>query len=442
MSVLCAVLLNNAALREVRDIVRPEDMHAPANAAVYESMLVVSDRGDPIDVVTLEAQLRSTDKLGLLKGGAQYLAKLSDGYTSSHNAVAHARRVRDMAGARRFIEEIRGLADVGDEIGEDPSSWCERALDKLQPLARFGRVGSYTHWADSIRPAIDEANTRRRTGVVPIMWDNLSRLADGWISPDLIVPAARPSFGKTAFAMDCVRHAAAFGIPVLFLSLEMSKTQLVQRGLSSESGVDSKRWRSGHWLLGELETVVRSAGDLHKQPIYIVDDVNEIGQLCALARQWRNDPKVFPRDRRDRRGFIVLDYIQRSYARGYGAKRELEISYISRSLKSLAKELDVPVMALAQLNRAIDTRKGHRPMLSDLRESGAIEQDADTVLFIHRPGRYDKKTPSELTEVIIAKQRNGQTGMVKLDFVDHLVTFVEHVEKPFVPRSRGEDGEV
>lgn len=434
-AVLGAVMLRPEAIQEVREIVLVSDLDVPAHAAVYDAMLRIANRGEPIDLVTLEGQMRTADTLGLV-GGVQGLSKLADHFPHSHHVRHHAMRVRNVAGARRFsqrLREIEEAATIDGDALEDPAAWCERAVDDLVGLSRFRSSGRRQKIGDLVVPTIKASKEQGRAGNIRTPWSSLDALIDGWIPPDLTIVAARPSCGKTAFMLDCVRTAVRDHVPALVFSLEMSAEQLTQRCLTAEARVDGKRWRAGQWELTELAEVTRAASRLYEQPLQVTDDIEEIGAILSCARDWRRDPAVFPRTRSDLppRGLIVIDYLQLAHARGYGSKRELEIGYMSRSLKKLAKELHMPVLALAQLNRDVDKRKGHRPMLSDLRESGTLEQDGDGVIFLHRPDRYEpEKFEAGVCHVLADKQRNGQTGRVLLDFVDHLVTFIEHVPKP------------
>lgn len=429
-AVVGAMVLRPETIAEVAEQVDADAFHDPTLHAFAAAVFNLHRRGEPIDAATITAELRAA---GASVSVAERGPMIADaGVGTVHNLRRHVRRVREVAGVRRLVAALQERAEACGGALEDPGAWAEQTIEELTPLARFARRGTWRHWSDYFSLAINEAKQRHVAGLVPTPWNELNGLLVGYVPPDLVVVAARPGNGKTAFALDTIRYASRRGIPMLMFSLEMTAVQVVQRALSAEGQVDSQRWRSGEFQLGELEMITRAGGRLYEQPVAIVDDVYEINAMRSIARQWRHDRSLFPGYTEDPnvtppRGLVAIDYLQFAHAKGFkGGMREAEVAYISRQAKELAKELRVPVLLLAQLNREVDKRKGHRPMLADLRESGAVEQDADSVLFIHRPDNYDPKADKGVAEVVVAKNRNGPAGCVKLDFVAHLVTFLEH----------------
>jgi replicative DNA helicase len=437
-AIVGAVLLRNEALDEVADMISAGDFYVPAHAAVFRAMQNLRKRGRPIDTVTLQGQMGDDDTLGLV-GGVVGIGKLADRYPSSYNVVHHALRVREVAGLRRFLGDAYELLEGAGEAMESPAEWCESTVDRLTPLARFGRAGGYERAAESILPTIQEGRDRAKLGWVRTPYADLNTIMDGWIEGELTYLAARPSHGKTAVMLDSVRSTCRGGDPALVFSFEMSKQQLMQRILSAESGVDSKRWRDGAWQSGDIHAITEAAKEVHSWPLWVVDaeESREIGSIKSAARQWRRDRDVFPRGGRTL-GLVAVDYVQLVHVKGFRfGQREQELSVISRGLQRMAKELRLPVLALAQLNRDVDQRKGHVPMLSDLRESGSLEQDGDAVIFVRRNDKYpdiSPRPPKGSADVWVAKSRNGETGHCRLDFVDHLVTFVGHQPPPYAPK--------
>lgn len=438
-AVLGAVMLRPEALEEIADIVGPEDFYKPGHAAVWRAMQALHRTGKAIDVVTLESQMRATEDLGLI-GGLVGLGKLADGYASSRNVVHHALRMRELAGMRAFVLGAREQLDACGDGLEAPGEWCESVLDKLTPLARFGRGTTYHRAAESLWSTIQEGRDRSKLGWVRTPYRDLDAIVGGWIESELTYVAARPSHGKTALLLDSVRAACRRDDPCLVFSFEMSEAQLLQRILAAEAGIDSQRWRDGAWQIGDIEALTRASKEVHRWPLFIVDaeESRDIGAVRSTARAWRRDRSVWG-GRTRQLGLVGVDYVQLMHVKGFRhGQREQELATISRGLQRMAKELHLPVLALAQLNRDVDQRKDHRPMLSDLRESGSLEQDGDGVIFIRRNDKYpDLKRPRGSCDVIVAKQRNGQTGACVLDFVDHLVTFIDHQPPPYAPKETG-----
>ena len=452
-AVLGAVMLRNEALNEVVTIVTEDDFYVPAHRAVFRGMTKLADRGQPIDIVTLEHQLRTTDELGLI-GGLEGLGKLADRYPSSHNIVHHAGLVAQSASIRKLVVACQEIAEEGRDEVEDVNQFIDLAEQRLLEVNQAGRQGSYRSAKDLIHGVFESITERAKlknpiTGVAT-QFAKMDEMTGGLQPGDLIVLAARPSMGKTALALNFAQHACILQekhrhlpedeqpsrFPVLFFSLEMGANQLIERILCSEARVDAGKLRAGRLVEHEFASLVRAADRVYKAPLFIDDSAAPtILEIRARARRFRQDRAIFPPppEKEERRrpplGLIVVDYLQLCRGgKGRYDVREQEISEISRGLKAIAKELELPVLALSQLNRGVDSRSDHRPQLSDLRESGAIEQDADVIMFIYREARYitDEQKRKEIernAEVIIGKQRNGPTGTVHLTFIGEHTRF-------------------
>jgi replicative DNA helicase len=443
-AVLAGILLRNEALNDVVTLIDEESFYIPAHKAVFRAMTKLADRGQPLDPVTLEHQLRATDELGLV-GGLEGLGKLSDRYASSHHVNHHAELVRQTAAIRRLVQTASDIADEGREGVEDVNEFIDNAERRLLEVNQSGRIGGYRSAKEIIHGVFENITERAKlknpiTGV-PTQFHKLDEMTGGLQPGDLVILAARPSMGKTALALNMAQHACITQpkhqhlpederpprYPTLVFSLEMSAGQLIERILCSEARVDASRLRAGRMVEQEFRELVQAADRLHKAPLFIDDSgAPTILEIRARARRFRQDRQLFaPKDDSGKKkalGLVVVDYLQLCRGgKGRYDSREQEISEISRGLKAIAKELELPVLALSQLNRGVDSRSDHRPQLSDLRESGAIEQDADVIMFIYREARYltDEQERAKVerdAEVIIGKQRNGPTGTVHLIF--------------------------
>lgn len=447
---LGAILLRNDALSEVDGVVGEDDFYVPAFRSVYRAMRKLADRGQPIDIVTLEHQLRAVDELNLI-GGIEGLGKLADRYASSHNIAHHAQLIRETASLRNLVIAAQEIAEEGRSEVEDVGDFIDLAEKRVLEINQAGRQGTYRSAKDLIHGVFEGITERAKrknpiTGV-PTQFIKMDQMMGGLQPGDLIILAARPSMGKTALALNLAQHACILQdkhrhlpseeqptlYPVLFFSLEMGAAQLIERILCSEARVDAGKLRSGRLVEQEFAKLVRAADRVHKAPLYIDDSAAPtILEIRARARRFRQDRQIFPPrpegNKERQMGLIVVDYLQLCRGGGKYDIREQEISEISRGLKGIAKELEVPVLALSQLNRGVDSRADHRPMLSDLRESGAIEQDADVIMFIYREARYvtDEQKRKEIernAEVIIGKQRNGPTGTIHLTFIGEHTRF-------------------
>jgi replicative DNA helicase len=426
-AVLGAMLLDQDAALKAAELLDDSMFYREGHRLLFRAMTALTERGDVVDPVTLRDELMKRGDLERA-GGMEYIGSLIDVVPTAANMEYHSRIVRDKALLRRLIEAATGIVQEAYEARGLPSDVLDNAEHRIFQVAQLRRAEEFVRLKELIWPTMERIEQLQSgqgavTGV-PSGFVDLDRLTAGFQRADLIIVAARPSMGKTALILNVVQHAAIErNIGVGIFSLEMSKDQLVQRLLCSEGLVDAQRLRRGQLRDDDYPKLARAAGLLGTAPIWI-DDSAAITPLAmrSKARRLKADHNI---------GMIVVDYLQLMQGPTDVESRQQEISYISRSLKALAKELDLPVVALSQLSRAPDQRSGdHRPQLSDLRESGAIEQDADVVLFIYRQEMYDgpndPKTGESIegvAELIVGKQRNGPTGIVPLYFKKEYTRF-------------------
>ena len=426
---LGGVLLENEALNKALEILRPEDFYREAHRKIFSALIDLSDKGEPADLVTLTAALQSKGDLEAV-GGSAYLATLVDYVPTAANIAYYCRMVKDKAVSRRLIQVATEIATRGYDGGdvEADLDWAEKSIFEIAGSKAKPSYFSTREIMKDTFKTIEKLYDRKEliTGV-PTGFNDLDLMTAGLQGGDLVIIAARPSMGKTAFCLNIVEHAAlraAKPVPSIVFSLEMGKEQLVQRLLCSVSRVDASRLRTGHLGESDWPKLTNGAGLLSEAPIFI-DDTPSISvlELRAKARRLKAEHDL---------GLVVVDYLQLMQGRN-AESRQQEISEISRSLKALAKELHVPVVALSQLNRSLESRTDKRPMMADLRESGAIEQDADVIMFIYRDAVYCEackrrdnscdKGHDKDAEVIIGKQRNGPIGSVHLTFRGEFTRF-------------------
>lgn len=424
-SIISAILIDNDTLLEILEILSPDDFYKTAHQKIFAAITELFTKSEPVDLVTLTNLLREQNRLEEI-GGATYLVRLVDTVPLAVNAQHYAKIVHDKACLRRLIEKSNAIArrcfedrgNVDNVIDFAESSIFEISENKIKP--------SFYHIGQIIEGSIDALEERQGnralvTGVAT-GYTKIDELTSGFQQSDLVILAGRPGMGKTAFALNIAKHAAVdANIPVVIFSLEMSKEQLSMRMLSSEARVDSARMRKGFISQDDWIKITDAAGSLSEAPIFIDDSPNiNVMEIRAKSRRLKLEKDI---------GLIIVDYLQLMRGPISAERRDLEISEISRSLKALAKELDLPVVALSQLNRELEKRSDKRPQLADLRESGALEQDADVVAFIYRDELYnrDENNPNRGTaEIIVAKQRNGPTGNVKLTFLDTYTRFANY----------------
>lgn len=421
-SILSAILLDNSTLLDVLELLSPEDFYRTAHQKIFTAIESLFSKAEPVDLITLTNALRDSNDLEKI-GGAAYLARIVDTVPSAINVSHYAQIVRDKSALRRLIARageitLRCYEEAGDF--DQVLDFAEGAVFEISEnkhRAAFHPLGKII---ESNIDALEErqGNKALITGI-PTGFTRLDHMTSGLQGSDLIILAARPAMGKTALALNMARNAAfESNIPVAIFSLEMSKEQLSMRMLCSEARVDSSRVRSGFLNPEDWNRITDAAGALSEAPLFI-DDSPDISttSIRTKCRRLKMDKDL---------GLVIVDYLQLMRGRQSTERRDLEISEISRSLKLLAKELNVPVVALSQLNRKLEERSDKRPQLSDLRESGALEQDADVVAFIYRDEVYnkDENNPNRGTaEVILSKQRNGPTGVVPLTFLGAYTRF-------------------
>ena len=421
-SILGSILLENSAINSVLEVLSKGDFYSEAHRKIFNVMVEISEKNEPVDLITLSNALRDKTLLDTI-GGTAYLASLVDNVPSAANVANYAKIVKEKAILRGLIGSATEIITSCYETGSDVDQVLDQAEHSIFEISENKVRPSFYPIREIIKDSfrsIEDLYARKEliTGVAT-GFEKIDDLTSGLQNSELIIIAGRPSMGKTAFALNIAQFAALEGqTPVAIFSLEMSKEQLAFRLLASEAKVDSQRLRKG--FLGETDwpKLTTAAGRLSEAPLFI-DDTPAITvlEMKAKSRRLKADTGL---------GLIVVDYIQLMRSGGYRDSREQEISEISRSLKALAKELKVPVIALSQLNRKVEDRTNRRPQMADLRESGAIEQDADVIAFIYRDEVYNKSEDNPekgIVEIIIGKQRNGPTGIVKLAFLEKFTSF-------------------
>ncbi|MDX2499387.1 MAG: replicative DNA helicase [Deltaproteobacteria bacterium] len=421
-SIISAILIDNNTLLDVIEILAPQDFYRTAHQKIFAAIVDLFDKTEPIDLVTLANRLKEKGQLEEI-GSASYLARLVDTAPLAVNAQHYAKIVHDKASLRRLIEKSNAIVKrCYEERGntDDVIDFAEAAIFEItenKSQQAFYPISKII--LGNIETLEENQGNRSLVTGVPTGYSHLDNLTSGLQNSDLIILAARPSMGKTALALNIARNAAVeANIPVAIFSLEMSKEQLSLRMLCSEARIDSSRLRSGFFSMEDWHRLTDAAGVLSESPIYIDDSASLTGMdIRAKARRLKMDKNI---------GLIIIDYLQLMQGRAGAERRDLEISEISRGMKALAKELNLPVLALSQLNRMLEQRTDKRPRLSDLRESGALEQDADVVAFIYRDEVYNKEedNPSRgVAEILLSKQRNGPTGDVYLSFLNTFTRF-------------------
>jgi replicative DNA helicase len=418
-SLVGAMLLSRDAIAAALEHVHAEDFFSPRNARIFGAIVSLYERGLPADPVTVAEELaRSGDPQAPSAGE---LIELQVDTPSPGNAEAYARIVADLGVLRRLIGASSEIAKLAYESGEDVAAVVDRAEAMIFEVAERRAKGNLASMRDLLGVALDRLEQLYERGEsvtgVPTGFVDLDERLAGLQPANLVVVGARPSMGKTAFALGVAVHAAvSAGVPVLVFSLEMSHAELTQRLLAQVAGVDAMKLRTGRLADSDWPRITDAIGRLGEAPIFIDDTPNlTVMDLRARARRQMA---------RSGLGLIVVDYLQLMASRTKAENRQVEVSEISRGLKILARELNVPVLALSQLSRGLEMRSDKRPVLADLRESGSIEQDADVVLFIYRDELYNPQSSAAgSAEVIIAKHRNGPTGTVQLAFISHYARF-------------------
>jgi replicative DNA helicase len=433
VSVLGGMLLDTDAVARAIETLDDTMFYREGHRRLFRAIARMWERGEVVDVVTLSEALKNSGDFEAA-GGTAYLAQLLDAVPTAANLEYHARIVREKAVLRRLIEAATTIIQDTFEAQGEVDQVLDQAEQRIFQIAQTHERKGFVWIKEILWPTFEkieqlQANNSSVTGV-PTGFHDLDEMTAGFQSGDLVIVAARPSMGKTAFTLNIAQHAAITAKqPVAFFSLEMSNEQLVQRVLCAEARVDASRLRRGRLMDDEYARLATAAGYLNTAPIYI-DDTPGISvlEMRAKARRLKSD--------RADLSLIIVDYLQLMTGGSRSENRQQEVSEISRGLKALAKELEVPVVALSQLSRAVESRPDKRPMMSDLRESGAIEQDADFIMFLYRPEYYlgpvdkDGNSLEGRAEVIIGKQRNGSTGTVQLMFHKEFTRF-----ESYSPRS-------
>jgi len=414
-SVLGAILIHNDAFNSAAEVLTPRDFYRDAHRRIFDKMIMLSERGNAIDFITLKEELSRAGELDEI-GGPAYITALVDGLPHATNIEYYARIVREKSTLRNLIVASNKILTTAYEAEQEPNQILDEAEQAIFAIAEDRVRAGFTSMrqlAHASFAAIERAHERKQliTGV-PSGFSDLDELTAGFQSGDLVIIAARPSVGKTALVLNIAQHVGTkHARTVGIFSLEMSKEQLFLRMLTSEARIDSHRLRTGFLVESDWGRLSHALGTLSEARIFI-DDTPGIGVLEMRAKSRR----LMAEHGLD---VLIIDYIQLMQGRGRFENRTLELAAISRSLKMLAKELNVPVIILSQLSRAPEARSDHRPMLSDLRESGALEQDADVVMLLFRPDQYPDVKPEDenVAEINLAKQRNGPTGLVRLAFL-------------------------
>lgn len=421
-AVLGAMLIKKEAIAEVSQLLRPEDFYRDAHKIIYEAMLTLFNRNEPADIVTVTNYLNNESKLDKV-GGIAFVTALANVVPTAANVIYHANIVREKADLRHLINTATDIAGMAYEAADDVADVIDKSEKMIMEVANRQNVSAFTPMKDIVIETFDKINLlyESKGGLtgIPSGFRDLDALTSGLQASDLILVAARPSMGKTAFTLNIAANVALKSKKtVAFFSLEMSKQQLVQRMLCSEGGIDSQKLKNGDLSNEDWDKLVRTADRVSSAPLYIDDTAGiTVMELRSKARRLKAEHGL---------DLIIIDYLQLMQGRGRGGSdnRQQEISEISRSLKAVARELNVPVIALSQLSRSVESRQIKRPMLSDLRESGSLEQDADIVMFLYREDYYDPETANKnITEVIVAKHRNGPVDTIRMFFTKQFTRF-------------------
>ena len=420
-AVLGAILIAPDVLVTLAERLRPDDFYRHAHRLLYEAALEIAERGEPVDIVTLTAKMQTQGKLEE-SGGVEYIIGLARAVPTAANAEYHAEIVTDRAMLRRLIGVSTEIAATSYAGTESVSDLLDQAERRILALAQTRNDRGFTPIKDVLLSAYEriEFLYHHKGGLTGVSsgYPELDRMTSGFQKSDLIILAARPSVGKTAFALNIAQNVAVRAHQtVAIFSLEMSKEQLVQRMICAEANIDASVLRSGQLADEDWTKLSMGIASLSEAPLYIDDSPGiTLAEMRSRLRRLQLEHGL---------GLVVVDYLQLIHGKGKADNRQQEISEISRSLKGLARELDVPVVALSQLSRSVEQRQDKRPMLSDIRESGSIEQDADVVGFLYRDDYYDPESEKKnIVEVIIGKQRNGPTGKVELVFLKNYNKFV------------------
>lgn len=419
-TVLASALIDHVAVEKIINLLSTDDFYFEANKEIFDSIKQVHIQNIPVDVLTVTEELKKRGKIDYI-GGFEYLAKLTENIITSKNVEAYCNIIREKATLRRLISASSEIIEKGYKENDDVQKIIELAESRIFSISQNRSINSFSEIKDVLMDVFNTLEERAMnkgsiTGLTT-GYDDLDRMTSGLQRSDLILLAARPSMGKTALALNIAMNAVKTGASVALFSLEMSKEQYVQRIISMESMVDSSKLRTGNLDDEDWTRLISTMSTISSYNVFI-DDTAAISvfELMSKCRRLKIEKGL---------DLIVIDYLQLMSDGTNSSNRQQEISNISRGLKALAREMDCPVIALSQLSRAPELRQDHRPIMSDLRESGAIEQDADIVLMLYRDEYYFKEESEKkgITDVIIAKQRNGPVGTVELAWIGQYTKF-------------------
>ena len=419
-AVIGSMLTDQEAVYAAIERLKPEDFYREDNKQIYTAILNIYNKAEPIDIITLKAELSSMGKLDAV-GGLEYIVELPEKVPTTANVDRYIKIVEEKSLLRNLIRAANEILSSGYAQEDDVENIVDHAEKKIFEVMQKKSQKGYTTIKDVLVESFTKLeelyNQKEHITGVPTGFAELDKKTAGLHGSELILIAARPAMGKSAFALNIGSYAATrANVPVAIFSLEMSKEQVGNRILCSEALVDSNNVRTGELNDEELGKLAETSGELSQAPIYIDDTPGiSVMEIRAKCRKLKLEKNI---------GLVIIDYLQLIQGSGKTSSREQEIAEISRSLKILAKEIEVPVIALSQLSRAVEARPDHRPMLSDLRESGSIEQDADIVMFLYRDDYYNEDSEKKnIAEVIIAKQRAGSTGTVELAWLGKYTKF-------------------
>ena len=417
-AIVGGILINNDAFTQIVDIISDEDFYKEAHALIYEGMLALYNRDDPIDVITLSQVLKEKGVLDKV-GGTEYLASLAEATATSAGILYHAEIVKDLSTRRNLIKQCSHISEVCFQPGNTTEDILDSAEQYIFEITERNIDQNFLQLDEVVKNSFKKIETSTGSNITGIStgFTDFDNITSGLQHSDFIIVAGRPSMGKTALALNIALNAALIDkVGVAIFSLEMSSLQLGIRLLGCDAMIDAWKLRKGALQDDDYLRLTDSANRLSELPIYI-DDSSGLSSLeiKAKARRLKKKHNI---------SLVIIDYLQLMQSKKAVESRQLEISDISRSLKALAKDLDIPVLAVSQLNRKVEDRPNKRPLLADLRESGAIEQDADLILFIYREELYNRTEENKgKAEIIVAKHRNGPTGLVNLTFREKYTKF-------------------
>lgn len=419
-AVLGCMLLDSDVIPTVTELIRSSDFYREDHREICEAITDIVEKAGPVDIITVTEQLQQRGTLEAV-GGMDYLASITSAVPTTANARHYAKIVEEKSLLRKLIKAASEISGMSYEATEEAEYVLDKAEKSIFDIIERRSTQGFTHIKDVLLETFNRLeelyNSKSPITGIPTGFTDLDMKTAGLQNSDLILIAARPGMGKTAMALNIAQYAAVQKhVPVALFNLEMSKDQLVNRMLCSEVMVDSHKMRTGKLDDEDWNKIAKALGPLSEAPIFIDDTPGvSVMDIRAKCRRLKLEKRL---------GLVVIDYLQLMRGRGRAENRQQEVSEISRSLKILAKELNVPVITMSQLSRGPESRNDHRPMLSDLRESGAIEQDADIVMFLYRDDYYNPDTEKKnIAEVIIAKHRNGSTGTVYLKWFGNYTKF-------------------